>query len=379
MKILRVTTSMAPAFGGPPHGIRASIQALAEMGVANEVVCCDAPEAEWIGCDSFPLHALGPGRFGYSFSPRLLPWLKKNASRFDAVVVHGMWQWPGLAVVCSRVPRFFLMPHGMLDPWFQADPSRRGKAVRNLFYWWIAERRVVNGAAGLFFTCQEEMRLAATTFGGYLPKQTLNIGYGIQSPPDFTENMRKAFLEKLPRVAGRQYLLFLGRIHPKKGVDLLVEAFLRSRENRSTDWDLVIAGPGWDSAYGAEVKAWIGGDSRIHATGLLEGDSKWGAMHGCEAFVLPSHQENFGIAVAEALGCNKPVLISDKVNIWREIAADGAGLAAEDSTDGTAHLLHRFGKGDLIGANPQRFRNCFLRRFEIQQAARNFLEAVQTL
>jgi hypothetical protein len=67
------------------------------------------------------------------------------------------------------------------------------------------------------------------------------------------------------------------------------------------------------------------------------------------------------------------------VNIWREIAADGAGLAEEDSIDGTAQLLHRFGKGDLIGANPQTFRDCFLRRFEIQQAARIFLKAVQTL
>lgn len=379
MKILRVTSSMDPAFGGPPHGIRASIQALAGMGVENEVLCCDAPDAPWIGHDTFPLHALGPGRLGFSFSPRLLPWLKMNTSRFDAVVVHGMWQWPGLAVWRVRVPRFFLMPHGMLDPWFQRDRSRRVKAVRNFLYWWLIERRVVNGAAGLFFTCEEEMRLARTTFGGYRPQRPLNVGYGIQSPPDFSEKMRTEFLEKLPRLAGRKYLLFLGRIHPKKGVGFLVAAFHRWRNAGAKDWDLVIAGPGWDSAYGAEVKARIGGDSRIHATGLLEGDSKWGAMHGCEAFVLPSHQDNFGIAVVEALGCNKPVLISNKVNIWREIAADGAGLAEEDSIDGTARLLHRFGKGDLIGANPQRFRDCFLRRFEIQQAARIFLKAVQTL
>jgi len=155
--------------------------------------------------------------------------------------------------------------------------------------------------------------------------------------------------------------------------------FLKTEKLKTDFPDLVIAGPGWESNYGAEVKARIGENSRIHTTGLLEGDAKWGALHGCEAFVLPSHQENFGIAVVEALGCNKPVLISDKVNIWREIAADGAGLAEEDSIYGTAKLLHRFGKGDLIGANPQRFRDCFLRRFEIQQAARIFLKAVQTL
>jgi len=381
MNVLRVTASMDPAYGGPPHGIRASIRAMAAMGVENEVVCCDTPDAEWIGSDAFPLHAFGPGRFGFSYTPKLGPWLRENARRFDAVVVHGMWQWPGLAVLRARVPRFFLMPHGMLDPWFQRDRSRRVKAVRNFFYWWLAERWVVNRAAGLFFTCEEEMRLAATTFDGYRPKRALNIGYGIQSPPAFSEKMQKAFLEKVPRFEGQPYLLFLGRIHPKKGVDLLVSAYLQflKTEKLKNDFPhLVIAGPGWDTGYGAEVKARIGENSMIHTTGLLEGDSKWGALHGCEAFVLPSHQENFGIAVVEALGCNKPVLISDKVNIWREIVADGAGLAEEDSIQGTARLLQRFKKGELNGANPQRFHDCFLGRFEIQQASRKLLEALKS-
>ncbi len=414
MRILRAAASMDPAYGGPPHGIRASIRAMAELGVENEVVCCDAPDAEWIGCDAFLLHALGPGQLGFSYTPKLLPWLRENAARFDAVVVHGMWQWPGLAVLRARVPRFFLMPHGMLDPWFQRDRSRRVKAVRNFFYWWLVERRVVNGAAGVLFTCEEEMRLAQTTFGGYRPKREVNVGYGIEAPPEFSERMRPAFLERVPGLGERPYLLFLGRIDPKKGVDLLVEAFLSQgsgglclsepnrcvcenysgpdkqdpprkaqkdvlsgwRDARPTGVDLVIAGPGWDSEFGRRVKARIGGDARIHAVGMLEGDAKWGALHGCEALVLPSHQENFGIVVAEALGCGRPVLISDKVNIWREIVQDGAGLVEEDSVEGTLRLLERFAAGEFNAGNEETFRECFRRRFEIRQAARGFLEAL---
>ena len=72
--------------------------------------------------------------------------------------------------------------------------------------------------------------------------------------------------------------------------------------------------------------------------GMLQGDMKWGALNAAEVFCLPSHQENFGIAVAEALGCGTPVLISDKVNIWREIEADGAGLVDDDTVDGTSEL-----------------------------------------
>jgi glycosyltransferase involved in cell wall biosynthesis len=393
---------MDPAYGGPPHGIRASIRAMAALGVENEVVCCDAPGAGWIGRDAFPLHALGPGRFGFSYSPRLGPWLRENAERFDAVVVHGMWQWPGICAVrelasgrklkrfgnslhAPRSPLFFLMPHGMLDPWFQRDRSRRVKAVRNWFYWWLVERRVVNGADGVLFTCEEELRLARTTFGGYRPKREVNVGYGIEAPPDFSERMRAAFLERVPGLEGRSYVLFLGRVNPKKGVEMLVEAWGVRRDARPTGMDLVIAGPGWDSEYGKRIKELIHeqGAGRmehgaIHAVGMLEGDAKWGAIYGCEAFILPSHQENFGIAVVEALGCGRPVLISDKVNIWREISENGAGLVEEDSVEGTARLLARFAAGELAGGDAGRFLDCFLRRFEIQQAAMKFLEAFET-
>jgi glycosyltransferase involved in cell wall biosynthesis len=422
---------MDPAYGGPPHGIRASIRAMAALGVENEVVCCDAPGADWIGRDAFPLHALGPGRFGFSYTPRLGPWLRKNVGRFDAVVVHGMWQWPGICAVravgsarkfdngedpppATRHPLLFVMPHGMLDPWFQRDRSRRVKAVRNWFYWWMVERRVVNGAAGVLFTCEEELRLARTTFGGYRPKREVNVGYGIEMPPEAAERMREAFLEKVPGVGERKYFLFLGRIDPKKGVDMLVEAVLSQgsgglclsepnrcvcenhsgpdkqdpprkaqkdvlsgwRDARPTGVDLVIAGPGWDSEYGRRIRESIDGEARIHAVGMLEGDAKWGAIYGCEAFILPSHQENFGIAVVEALGCGRPVLISEKVNIWREIAEDGAGLVEEDSVEGTARLLARIAAGELAGGDAGRFRECFQRRFGSQEAARRFFEAV---
>ena len=75
------------------------------------------------------------------------------------------------------------MPHGMLDPWFQRDKSRRVKAVRNWFYWWLVERGVVNAADALLFTCQQELELARTTFGGYRPKREMDVGYGIAEPP----------------------------------------------------------------------------------------------------------------------------------------------------------------------------------------------------
>jgi glycosyltransferase involved in cell wall biosynthesis len=101
---------------------------------------------------------------------------------------------------------------------------------------------------------------------------------------------------------------------------------------------------------------------------MLQGDLKWGAFHGSDVFVLPSHQENFGVAVAEALGCGLPVLISDKVNVWREIEADGAGMVAADTVDGTEKNLVRWLELDDTARADMRARaaRTFEARFRIE-------------
>jgi glycosyltransferase involved in cell wall biosynthesis len=132
----------------------------------------------------------------------------------------------------------------------------------------------------------------------------------------------------------------MSRIHQKKGVDLLIDAFSKVAQ-RDPKLHLVIAGPDHHGLQAdlerLSFKCGIG--ERITWTGMVTGDVKWGAYRAAEVFVLPSHSENFGIVVAEALACGLPVLISDKVNIWREIEADGAGLVAEDTLIGTVSLL----------------------------------------
>jgi glycosyltransferase involved in cell wall biosynthesis len=112
--------------------------------------------------------------------------------------------------------------------------------------------------------------------------------------------------------------------------------------------------------------------------GMLRGNLKWGAFAASEAFVLPSHQENFGIAVVEALACGVPVLISNRINIWREIAADGAGYVESDTLSGTRRLLERwFATSTLDRALMcEKAQRCFINRFEIQRATDSLLEAL---
>ena len=119
-----------------------------------------------------------------------------------------------------------------------------------------------------------------------------------------------------------------------------------------------------------------GAGERVHFPGMLRGDAKWGAFYAAEAFALPSHQENFGVAVAEALACGTPVLISNKVNIWREIAADGVGLVEEDDLAGTARLLARWraltvAERAEMGAKS---RPVFQRRYNVREVPRILAE-----
>jgi glycosyltransferase involved in cell wall biosynthesis len=211
---------------------------------------------------------------------------------------------------------------------------------------------VVNDADGLLFTCQTELLLARETFRPYRPKKEYNAGYGIQDPPKYTKQMSNAFFEQCPGVQGKPFLLFLSRIHPKKGIRMLLTSYIKLYETLTIPGGntprLVIAGPGWDSVYGKKLKEQLMSQashearSAIFPVNMLTNDAKWGAFYECEAFVLPSHQENFGIALVEALACGKPGLISNQVNIWVELASEGGGIVENDSDAGTYSMLKKW-------------------------------------
>lgn len=383
---------MDPSKGGPCQGIRNFIPALAQLGVENEVVSLDSPSASFLEEDDFPIHALGPVLNPWSYSKVLTSWLLRHCVRYDVVVVHGLWLYPGYAVSRAiskakkqgaKVPRFFVMPHGMLDPYFQKAPERRLKAVRNWFYWKLIEGKIVNGADGVLFTCEEELILAKQTFWPYKPKKAINVGYGISEPPKYSVKMKKDFSEKCAFIGDTPYLVFLSRIHSKKGLDILLTAY----KSVSVDFPdlpkLVIAGPGIDSPYGKKLLNLVHADDvlqqRVLFTGMLTGDAKWGAFYGSEAFILPSHQENFGIAVVEAMACGKPVLISNKVNIWREIEKNEAGLVGEDNVEDIVKMLKMWAStsGDLKMTMGNQARKCFDEKFHIAVNTKRYLQAIQ--
>ena len=329
IRLLRVLHSLDPAGGGPGAGVRSVTPVLATRAVATEIVTVDAPEAGHT-CPGAVCHRIGPSPHANGYCPALRPWLRRELPRFDAAVLHGLWQYHGYALWRearrTRTP-YFVYPHGMLDPWF--NRSYPLKHLKKAAYWWFVESHVLRHAAGVLFTCEEERRLARTAFKPWSCREVV-VNYGCAAPPPPTSAQHEAFRALCPELGDRPYLLFLSRIHEKKGVDLLLGAYaalVRAATAGTAPPALVVAGPSADPNYLATLQqqaSTIPAPGLVLWPGMLGGAAKWGAFRGAEAFVLPSHQENFGIAVAEALACGTPVLISNQVNIWREVLADRA-------------------------------------------------------
>jgi len=381
MNILHLIVSVDPQSGGTVEGVRRMYSALVDMGHPGDVLCLDAPEADFV--HEFPgqVHALGPVNSTYAYTPALVPWLKSNATRYDAVIVHGLWQYPGLAVrhvlTRSGMPPYFVFTHGMLDPWFkQRYPL---KHMKKWLYWPWGEYRVLRDAAAVLFTCEEERISARQSFWLYRCREVVS-SFGTSDVPTGGDALAERFLDAHPALRGKRLILFLGRIHEKKGCDLLIEAFARVCA-RMPDIHLVMAGPdtvGWGATLQARSTQ-LGVAHRISWPGMLAGDQKWGAFHASDVFCLPSHQENFGVAVAEALACGLPVLMSDKVNIWREIQSDAAGLVAPDTLEGTERLLLGWLSMWPAELNAMRLtaRRCFERRFRMERVAENVVHIIE--
>lgn len=378
MRILHVIASTSPEGGGPIEGVRQRGEVLREMGHSIEIACCDDPKSPWLRDFPFPVHALGPARGGYAYAPKLEEWLRGCAADYDGVVVNGIWQCHSRAawrtMRALRRP-YVVFTHGMLDPWFKrAYPL---KHLKKIPYWLSVESHVLEDAAYVLFTSEEERVLARQSFRPYRVRERV-VRYGVRGPQGDATVQREAFLDSHPELRGKRTLLFLSRIHPKKGCDLLIRAFAEAAR-ADASLHLVLAGPdqlGWKKEL--EVLAvHLGIENRISWPGMLMGEAKWGAYHACDAFVLPSHQENFGIVVVEALACGKPVLISDKVNIWREVIAHRAGWVNGDTLEGTAHLISSWlasSPGDSeLGANARR---CYSSGFGVEGSAADLLEVM---
>jgi glycosyltransferase involved in cell wall biosynthesis len=379
LKVLHTVQTLNPETGGVARAVVALSAALQKRGAEISIVTQDDPAATWLRNLPMRVHAVGEAVTSYRYSRALREWLGQHIYEFDCAIANGIWQYHSFALwqQCRKtVTPYFVFPHGMLDPWFKRTFPL--KHLKKWLYWPWADYRVLRDAAAVIFTSEEERILARQSFWLYRANEVVSP-LGVEAPPDSGSAAKCLFLANFPEVEKTRMLLFLGRIHPKKGCDMLIDALPRHPSPEPVT--LIIAGPdqvGWAGQLRERLNR-MDVSPRVIFAGMLEGALKRGAFENADAFILPSHQENFGMSVVEALSYGLPVLISDKVNIWREIEADRAGYSEPDDLAGTTRLIERWMHTPPAGREEMRTnaRRCFAQRFEIGRAGDSLLRILR--
>jgi glycosyltransferase involved in cell wall biosynthesis len=269
-----------------------------------------------------------PSQLGESFkySRPLATWLNANIHEFGLAHIHAVFNHSSIAAahVCRKagVP-YVVRPLGTLEPW-----SMTQKSVRKRVFWQVAGKAMLRRAAAVHYTTDAE-KLSTENLLGLNHGKVIGLGVEINSG---LANEKLA--QHFPALAHEPYALVMSRLHPKKGLDVLIDAFLLLlRREKFGHWRLVIAGDG-PADHVLKLKEMASSHSeRIMFTGWLDGEKKDAVLTGASLLVLPSRQENFGMCVMEALSRSVPVLVSPHVNLAEEIVLANAGWIATVDKD----------------------------------------------
>lgn len=323
MRVLHVIPSLAERSGGPAAAIVPLCRALQTQGIDPLIVTTNEGRTDVntdsdIDFEGVPVRFF-PVQFGasYKYSRPLATWLAENVKGFELVHVHAVFNHASLAAAraCGKsgVP-YVVRPLGTLDPW-----SMKQKPVRKRLFWHLFAKRLLAASAAVHYTAAAE-KTATEAYLKMNHGRVVPLGVNLNGL-QYEDSVANYF----PELGQERYVLALARLHPKKCLDELIDAFKSLNDQR---WLLVIAGDG-PADYSRFLKEKARGSERIVFTGWVAGKRKEALMRGAALFVLPSRQENFGLSVVEAMAGGVPVLLTPHVNLASEIRLAEAGWVAD--------------------------------------------------
>ncbi|SRR5581483_562207 len=393
MRVLHVLASLSPRTGGPSN-VLGLARALVRQGLEVTVCSTDLDETgTWLpwhppqrisparqrrspdeGVEVRFFRANWPSRFGCSWT--MAGWLARHIPDYDIVHIHSLYLFHGLIAghLCRRagVP-YVIRPHGTLDEY-----HRRHHRLRKRVYDWLIESRNISGAAALHYTSKAEQHDAVAAG---VRNRGFVVGLGVDVSEYLSGLDQGLFRASKPELQQKRLIVFLGRVTPKKGLDLLIPAFAEVSQ-AVPDVHLVLAGPD-DEGYAAVVRDLIakyGVGEQVTWAGLVTGKLKVALLSDADAWVLPSYDENFAVAAVEAMAAGAPIVITDRVGIHEQVSRAQAGLVVEPTVaavrDGLLALLQDENERRAMG---ERARRLALTEFSWDTIAAALLREYQAL
>jgi glycosyltransferase involved in cell wall biosynthesis len=325
MRVCHVVASINRDIGGPAISVPRLASALAARGVESHLATLDYPEhgpqTQVPGATLTSLPTTTLNRLGRGWSPAFHHALTALARQgLDVLHNHGLWMFPNhyarQVAVTAGVP-LVISPRGMVEQW------SLGRSRWKKWLVWHAYEKANLAHAAMFHATSHEEAASIRALG--LRQPIAMIPNGIEIPEASAFGDRALLERKFPELRGRRWLLFLSRLHPKKGILELLRVWQRLHAQFS-DWHLVLAGPDLDG-YTATIRAAVNDlrlTARVTLTGMLAGELKDAAWAGAELFVLPTYSENFGLSVAEALAHGCPALTTHGAP-WRGLTEQSCG------------------------------------------------------
>jgi glycosyltransferase involved in cell wall biosynthesis len=351
MRVLHVIPSLERSAGGPPAALLGLALAQAKCGLAVSVLSAfpSAAETEVSGRlerQGVGVVQVGPTKGKLGRHADLAGAAERCVAAADVVHIHALWeeiQHQAARAARRRSVPYLVRPCGMLDPW----SLRQSRWVKKILLAWRV-RGNLDRAAALHFTTSTERDLVGAL---KLKAPAIVEPNGVDLQEFDRLPAPGTFRAQHPALGDRPMIVFLSRLHPKKGLDLLVPAFAGIAADPKLDGAaLVIAGPDADG-YRAQVEAMAarhGVADRVLFTGMVGGEQRVALLAEAALFVLPSYQENFGNVVIESLAAGTPVIVSDQVNLQSEVLAAGVGgVVPTQAGPLAAEMLRWMGDGAL--------------------------------
>lgn len=323
---LHVLSHLDPRYGGLSAAVPQLASALgAHHGEAVSLAgFCSADEVESQLPDDLDVSRWPASRMAWLQDRTLRERFNAHLKNADGLHLHGLWeQSTAIAATACRSSRkpYVLSAHGMLDRW-----ALNNKRLKKALYAAISERENIRRAACLHALTPTEAQ-DYRRFGATQPIAVIPNGVSVPANVD-----SELFFARFPSLRGKRIILFLSRLHLKKGLDILARAW-GVVSNHYREAHLVLAGPDFEGTR-AKVEKWLGQQCSAQSftfTGMLDSETKWSALRAAECFVLPSYSEGLSVATLEALGCGVPVIITEQCNL-PEVAQFGAGWTIQPDT-----------------------------------------------